>query len=132
MTDPTAAAAEPTSTTDSPPPPTPRVPPTDRHARLTAREREIAEYLAKGWKNAEIAEQLEISQKTVDTHRAHVLAKLKLRNNAELARDFAAYGQVSAGLPASVVRGLRAIGAIDPAGMTDDVAAAIMWIAVQH
>lgn len=52
---------------------------------LTPRERVIATRLAQGARNAEIADELEISVKTVDTHRAHVLKKLGLRGNVELA-----------------------------------------------
>jgi DNA-binding CsgD family transcriptional regulator len=51
---------------------------------LTARERTVAERLAVGRTNAEIGVELLISIKTVDTHRGHILRKLKLRNNAEL------------------------------------------------
>lgn len=53
---------------------------------LTEREREVALRLALGISNGEVAEELGISPKTVDTHRAHVLKKLELRNNVELAR----------------------------------------------
>lgn len=51
---------------------------------LTARERAVAERLAVGRTNAEIGVELVISTKTVDTHRGHIMRKLKLRNNAEL------------------------------------------------
>lgn len=53
---------------------------------LTSREREIAEKLSLGAKNSEVAEELQVSIKTVDTHRAHILKKLNCRNNVELAR----------------------------------------------
>jgi two-component system, NarL family, invasion response regulator UvrY len=53
---------------------------------LTAREQQVMEMLARGLTNREIAEHLEISIKTVDTHRGHVLKKLGLRNNSELTR----------------------------------------------
>jgi DNA-binding NarL/FixJ family response regulator len=43
---------------------------------LTAREQQVMEMLARGLTNREIAEHLEISIKTVDTHRGHVLKKL--------------------------------------------------------
>ncbi len=52
---------------------------------LTAREYQVAVRLAAGKTNREIADDLEISIKTVDTHRANVLAKLELRNNVALA-----------------------------------------------
>ena len=53
---------------------------------LTPREAQTAELLALGATNTEIAEHLQISIKTVDTHRGHLLKKLGLRNNASLAR----------------------------------------------
>jgi len=53
---------------------------------LTAREQQVMEMLSRGLTNREIAEHLEISIKTVDTHRGHVLKKLGLRNNSELTR----------------------------------------------
>ncbi len=53
---------------------------------LTAREREVAELIAEGLPNKTIASQLGISVKTLDVHRSHILAKLKLRTNAELVR----------------------------------------------
>ena len=53
---------------------------------LTAREREVAELIAEGLPNKTIAAQLGISVKTLDVHRSHILAKLRLRTNAELVR----------------------------------------------
>ena len=52
---------------------------------LSAREREIARWVANGATNAEIAEALVISPKTVERHVTNVFAKLGLRNRAELA-----------------------------------------------
>lgn len=52
---------------------------------LTPREKEVAHALALGDTNAEIARRLKISQKTVDTHRTHVMKKLDVRNNVKLA-----------------------------------------------
>ena len=59
---------------------------------LTAREAQVMEMLARGMTNREIAEHLEISIKTVDTHRGHVLKKLGLRNNSELTRFAVKHG----------------------------------------
>ena len=53
---------------------------------LTARELQVATRLAIGRTNAEIADELDISQNTVDTHRQHVMQKLDARNNVVLAR----------------------------------------------
>jgi len=62
---------------------------------LTAREQQVMEMLARGMTNREIAEHLEISVKTVDTHRGHVLKKLHLRNNSELTRFAVKHGYVT-------------------------------------
>lgn len=53
---------------------------------LSEREKEVAFRLATGDKNSEIAKALNISIKTVDTHRGHVLKKLDCRNNVALLR----------------------------------------------
>ncbi|HYJ52986.1 MAG TPA: response regulator transcription factor, partial [Allosphingosinicella sp.] len=53
---------------------------------LTHREREVVQLIAEGKINKEIARQLEISVKTVETHRATAMHKLKLRTTAELVR----------------------------------------------
>lgn len=53
---------------------------------LTPRQVELAKLLALGKTNAEVARNMKISLKTVDTHRTNVLKALKVRNNVELAR----------------------------------------------
>ena len=53
---------------------------------LSQRELEVMGFLARGLTNREIAERLDISIKTVDTHRGHVLKKLGLRNHSDLTR----------------------------------------------
>ena len=63
---------------------------------LTARERQVMELLALGLTNREIAERLAISTKTVDTHRAHVLKKLGVRNNSELTTFAVRHGFITA------------------------------------
>lgn len=62
---------------------------------LTARELQVMEMLSRGLTNREIAENLAISIKTVDTHRGHVLKKLGLRNNSELTRFAVKHGYVA-------------------------------------
>lgn len=52
--------------------------------RLTAREREITQLLAEGKPNGCVATILGISVKTVETHRAHIMAKLGLESVVEL------------------------------------------------
>jgi len=53
---------------------------------LTHREREVVQLIAEGKINKEIGEALSISVKTVETHRAAAMHKLKLRTTAELVR----------------------------------------------
>ena len=47
---------------------------------LTAREREILKLIAEGYRNKEIANDLSISVKTVEKHRANIMEKLNLHN----------------------------------------------------
>ena len=54
--------------------------------RLTAREREVLRLLARGYAYKEIAAQLHIGLKTVETHASAVLRKLQLSNRRELSR----------------------------------------------
>ena len=51
---------------------------------LSDREREVLALLAHGFTNQEIARQLFISVRTAETHRAHVMQKLRLNTRAEL------------------------------------------------
>lgn len=57
----------------------------DALSQLTAREREILEYLAQGLSNKAIARQLDISHDTVKLHVRHILAKLNLTSRVEAA-----------------------------------------------
>jgi DNA-binding NarL/FixJ family response regulator len=54
--------------------------------RLTTREREVVQLLAEGQSNKDIARTLELSVKTVETHRAAAMRKLKLKSLADLVR----------------------------------------------
>lgn len=66
-----------------------------RHAEedpLSDREREVLRLLALGHTNQEIAKQLFISVRTAETHRAHVMQKLRLSSRAELVRYAIAAG----------------------------------------
>lgn len=57
-----------------------------RMAVLSAREREVMALLVTGMQNLEIGARLGISPRTVEIHKARVLAKLGARNVAELVR----------------------------------------------
>jgi DNA-binding NarL/FixJ family response regulator len=54
--------------------------------QLTAREREVLRYIARGYMYKEIALRLDISVKTVEAHVSSVLRKLQLSNRHELSR----------------------------------------------
>jgi DNA-binding NarL/FixJ family response regulator len=56
---------------------------------LTPREREIAERVARGRSNRAIAEELVLSERTVETHVASILAKLELSSRGEVATALA-------------------------------------------
>jgi two-component system response regulator NreC len=53
---------------------------------LSAREAEVLKLIALGHTNSEIAGQLYLSVRTIETHRAHIQGKLRLSSRAELVR----------------------------------------------
>jgi two-component system, NarL family, response regulator NreC len=59
---------------------------------LSERESEVLRLLALGHTNQEIAKQLYISVRTAETHRAHIMQKLRLSSRAELVRYALAEG----------------------------------------
>jgi two-component system, NarL family, response regulator NreC len=59
---------------------------------LSDREREVLRLLALGHTNQEIAKTLYISVRTAESHRAHVMQKLRLQTRAELVRYALAHG----------------------------------------
>jgi DNA-binding NarL/FixJ family response regulator len=60
--------------------------PTAALARLSAREREIFDLIIWGQTNKQVAARLNISVKTVETHRSHINGKLQVHSAAELVR----------------------------------------------
>ncbi|HEY1276038.1 MAG TPA: response regulator transcription factor [Thermoleophilaceae bacterium] len=53
---------------------------------LTPRELEVVKLIAEAYTNRQIAETLKLSEKTVESHRANLLAKLGMRDRVELVR----------------------------------------------
>jgi len=58
----------------------------DIYETLTTRERELLQLAAEGHKYTEIAARLGISNRTVETHRANLMRKLRLQNHGDLIR----------------------------------------------
>jgi RNA polymerase sigma factor (sigma-70 family) len=58
----------------------------DLLGRLTSREREVMALITKGLTSREIAETLGLSPRTVESHRAHIVAKMGTNSVVELAR----------------------------------------------
>jgi len=69
--------------------------PDDPFDRLTDRERQIFQLIVDGGTSAKIAEQLCISQKTVENHRTRLMEKLDIHSTAELLRYAARRGLIS-------------------------------------
>jgi DNA-binding NarL/FixJ family response regulator len=61
---------------------------------LSERERDVLQLLALGYTNQEIGKKLYISVRTVDTHRAHIMRKLRLETRAELVLFALAHGLI--------------------------------------
>ena len=57
-----------------------------REGALTERETEVLRLIARGHSNKEIAVQLDVSVKTIETHKKRSMDKLSLRNRAEIVR----------------------------------------------
>ncbi len=67
----------------------------DPYETLTNRERQILHLAAGGCSNNEIARRLTISPRTVEQHRAKVMAKLDLHNQSELVRFAIQHGIIA-------------------------------------
>jgi DNA-binding NarL/FixJ family response regulator len=57
-----------------------------RRDDLTPRELEVVKLIAEAYTNRQIAEALSLSEKTVESHRGNLLAKLGMRDRVEIAR----------------------------------------------
>jgi DNA-binding NarL/FixJ family response regulator len=69
-------------------------PASDELDQLSPREREVMRFIARGYTYREVARELVLSVKTVETHVSAVLRKLQLSNRHELARWAQARGVV--------------------------------------
>ena len=67
------------------------------HERLTNRELEVLQCVAKGLNTQEIASHLSLSERTIEVHRSRVLYKLGVRNHAEATLYAVTHGLVSLG-----------------------------------
>ena len=65
-----------------------------RGEELSERESEVLRLIALGHTNAEVAEQLYLSIRTVESHRAHIQGKLGLSSRAELVHYALEHGLV--------------------------------------
>jgi two-component system response regulator FixJ len=61
----------------------------ERYAQLSPREREVLGLIVAGLTNKEVARALGLSPRTVETHRAHLFAKLEAESLAQLIRRYA-------------------------------------------
>ena len=55
--------------------------------QLTARERQVLEYVIGGWLNKQIAAELQIAERTVKIYRANLMLKMRVNSVAELVRQ---------------------------------------------
>jgi DNA-binding NarL/FixJ family response regulator len=62
---------------------------------LSTREREVMQLIAEGNTNNVIAQKLSLSTRTVETHRAHIMSKLRLSSHADLIKVAIQYGLIS-------------------------------------
>lgn len=57
---------------------------TEEHPPLTQREKEVLKLLSEGYTGKEVAGRLNVSPKTVDTHKVNLMRKLNIHNRADL------------------------------------------------
>lgn len=69
----------------------------ERFAQLSAREREVLGLIVAGLTNKEIGRALDLSPRTVETHRANLFAKLQAESLAQLIRGYAVLVDEAAG-----------------------------------
>jgi DNA-binding NarL/FixJ family response regulator len=72
-------------------------------SRLTSREAEVLQLIAEGEGNKQIAAELDISIKTVEKHRDHLMQKLDIHDTAGLTRYAIAEGIVECDVPLTII-----------------------------
>jgi DNA-binding NarL/FixJ family response regulator len=72
-------------------------------ARLTSREMEVLQMIAEGRANKETAAELDISIKTVEKHRAHLMSKLDIHDTAGLTRYAIGAGIIESSVQVTIV-----------------------------
>jgi len=68
---------------------------TDSVTTLTSRELEVVRLVVAGYSSTEIAEQMALSAKTIDTYRARLMRKLGVKNVADLIKFAVVHGLIS-------------------------------------
>lgn len=76
----------------------------DRYAALTDREREVLQLVAEGLTSRAIAERLGLSPRTVESHRANIMAKLRIPSTANLVRFVAERRLLAPAMPQDPTR----------------------------
>lgn len=71
----------------------------ERFAQLSEREREVLGFIVAGLTNKEIGRALDLSPRTVETHRANLFAKLQAESLAQLIRRYAALVDADSATP---------------------------------
>ena len=74
-----------------------------RKGRLTSREMEVFQLIAEGKANKQIAAELDIGMKTVETHRERLIVKLNIHNTAGLTRHAISEGIIESNVQLTIV-----------------------------
>ena len=75
-----------------------------QNVRLSSREAEVLQLIAEGEANKQIAAELDISIKTVEKHRQHLMKKLNIHDTAGLTRYAIAAGIIESSTQSTVIR----------------------------
>jgi DNA-binding NarL/FixJ family response regulator len=71
--------------------------PAQQDNQLTSREQQVLQHIAKGESNKQIARELDLSVRTVETHRLNIKRKLGIEGQAELIRFAVQHAQFGSG-----------------------------------